>query len=120
MHQQEPLLGDDLVETPFGYKGYVGDHWVMEETLPPASMEPNMDAVNRIKVQPDRLEVGDSFRAWRLFWDHNLFSENIHLIFPDKMVAKKACIQCVVSEYFIQTLLDPLIQIEYCFVRENL
>lgn len=61
MHQQEPLLGDDLVETPFGYKGYVGDHWVMEETLPPASMEPNMDAVNRIKVQPDRLEVGDSF-----------------------------------------------------------
>eukprot|EP00057_Strongylocentrotus_purpuratus_P032170 XP_786827.2 PREDICTED: uncharacterized protein LOC581748 [Strongylocentrotus purpuratus] len=53
---QEPLLGDDLVETPFGYKGYVGDHWVMEETLPPASMEPNMDAVNRIKDQPDRLQ----------------------------------------------------------------
>ncbi|XP_041459073.1 uncharacterized protein LOC121410825 [Lytechinus variegatus] len=53
---QEPLLGDNLVETPFGYKGYVGDNWVMEEDLPPASMEPNMDAVERIKGQPDKLQ----------------------------------------------------------------
>ncbi|XP_071488268.1 uncharacterized protein [Diadema antillarum] len=52
---QESLLGDDFVDTPFGYRGYVGDWWVMREELPAASMEPDPEAVDRIKGNDDRL-----------------------------------------------------------------
>ena len=45
------------METVFGFKGHVGDRWVMKETLPRATMEPIPEAVERIKDNPDRLQV---------------------------------------------------------------
>ena len=57
-HLQEELLGqNNLVETIFGFKGHVGDRWVMKETLPRATMDPIPEAVERIKDNPDRLQV---------------------------------------------------------------
>ena len=55
---QEPLLPQEgLVDTPFGFKGYTGDYTVMEEDLPRASMEPDPKAIERIKEDPDKLQV---------------------------------------------------------------
>ena len=52
------LEASKLVDTPFGFKGHVGDRWVMKEPLPRASMEPIPEAVERIKDNPFRLQVG--------------------------------------------------------------
>ncbi len=55
---QESLLPrEHLVDTPFGLKGYTSDYTVMEEDLPRASMEPDPEAVERIKEDPDKLQV---------------------------------------------------------------
>ena len=57
--KQEVLLESqgNLLDTPFTYKGMVNDSWLLTEDLPVASMEPDPDAVERIKNDPDRLQV---------------------------------------------------------------
>ncbi|XP_077988193.1 uncharacterized protein LOC144442692 [Glandiceps talaboti] len=59
MPHQEPLLeiSQSLISTPYGYKGYVGDDWLMvEEDLPKATLNPDMDAVNAIKQNATRYQ----------------------------------------------------------------
>ncbi|XP_038058080.1 uncharacterized protein LOC119729546 [Patiria miniata] len=55
-HQESLLPKENLVDTPFVFKGHVGDVWVMEEDLPRASMEPDPEAIQRIKDDPDKLK----------------------------------------------------------------
>ncbi|KAI8483573.1 hypothetical protein Bbelb_386660, partial [Branchiostoma belcheri] len=56
---QEELLAahGTLVSTPFTFKGYVGDEWLMEEPLPPAGMDPDPVAVSQIRNDPAKLQV---------------------------------------------------------------
>ncbi|XP_022088431.1 LOW QUALITY PROTEIN: uncharacterized protein LOC110978068 [Acanthaster planci] len=55
-HQELLLPKENLVDTPFGFKGHVGDVTIMEEDLPRASMEPDPKAIQRIKDDPDKLK----------------------------------------------------------------
>ncbi|XP_066271208.1 uncharacterized protein [Branchiostoma lanceolatum] len=57
-HQEELLAAHGtLVSTPFTFKGYVGDEWLMEEPLPPAGMDPDPVAVSQIRNDPAKLQV---------------------------------------------------------------
>lgn len=49
---EEAAVAEDL---PWGFKGYVGDRWILQEELPKSTLEPDMDAVARIKADPTKL-----------------------------------------------------------------
>lgn len=51
---QESLLAGQgaLIDTPFTYKGFVGDFWLLQETLPRASMDPDPAKIDIIKNNP--------------------------------------------------------------------
>jgi len=47
------LAVGELIDTPFVYKGFVGDSWLLEEELPPSSMEPNPAGVATVMANPE-------------------------------------------------------------------
>ena len=53
---QELLLSGGI-DTPFTYKGYTMDTWLLEYTLQPGSMMPDAAAVEAIKQDPAQLAV---------------------------------------------------------------
>lgn len=63
LHQQEVLLqpSGTLIDTPYGYYGFVADSWLMEEILPPATMLPDQKAVTDIQADPTKLQVREYF-----------------------------------------------------------
>ena len=45
------------IDTPFTYKGYTTDQWLLPYTLQPATIMPDEDAVTAIQQNPDELQV---------------------------------------------------------------
>ena len=48
---------DNLIDTPFTFKGRVGDSWTLNYDLPQASIMPDATAVTAIKSDPTKLQV---------------------------------------------------------------
>lgn len=62
-HHEEQLNSENLIETPWGFKGHIGDRWVLQEDLPKASIEPDQDAVERIKNDEDAVRLNHLLAA---------------------------------------------------------
>ena len=48
---------DNLIDTPFTFKGHVGPSWDLTYDLPQASLMPDPIAVADIKADPTKLQV---------------------------------------------------------------
>ena len=51
-----------LLDTPYTFKGLVGDYWLLEEDLPRSSLDPTPEGVQAVKDNPEWHQVAVTSR----------------------------------------------------------